>query len=46
MSAPCATACWLAAPGRAELRDEDLPPPLAELDQRFKRYHLQRTEGG
>ena len=28
MSAPCATACWLAAPGRAELRDEDLPPPL------------------
>ena len=28
MSAPCATACWLVAPGRAELRDEDLPPPL------------------
>ncbi|WP_447586860.1 phytase [Pseudoxanthomonas mexicana] len=27
-------------------QNEDLPPPLAELGQRFKRYHLQRTEGG
>ena len=27
-------------------QNEDLSPPLAELDQRFKRYHLQRTEGG
>ncbi len=28
------------------LQDEDTPPPLAELGQRFKRYHLQRAEGG
>ena len=26
--------------------NEDLPPPLAELDQRFKRYQLQRVPGG
>lgn len=27
-------------------QNEDAPPPLAELGQRFKRYHLQRAEGG
>jgi len=27
-------------------QNEDVPPPLAELDKRFKRYHLQRAEGG
>lgn len=26
--------------------DDDLPPPLAELDQRFKRYQVQRTAQG
>lgn len=27
-------------------QDGDLPPPLAELGQRFKRYHLRRADGG
>ncbi|MCH6483997.1 phytase [Pseudoxanthomonas sp. LH2527] len=27
-------------------QNEDVPPPLAELGQRFKRYHLQRADGG
>lgn len=27
-------------------QNEDLPPPLAELGQRFKRYRLRRGEGG
>ncbi len=27
-------------------QNEDLPPPLSELDQRFKRYQLQRVPGG
>lgn len=27
-------------------QNEDLPPPLAELGQRFKRYHLQRAGDG
>jgi len=27
-------------------QDEDLPPPLAELDQRFKRYQLRRVPDG
>lgn len=27
-------------------RNEDLPPPLAELDRRYKRYQLHRVPGG